>query len=93
MSPKPKSPKPRDDRVVVNMSADHPELLADLAALPRRARAARLRHLAAVGLAAIRAGGITVPLAHSPSPPATTPDAADSRRRDRLVGRLGRVDE
>ena len=37
-----------NDRVVVNLSAAHPELLCDLAAIPRRARAARLRHLAAI---------------------------------------------
>ena len=76
--------------MVVYMSADHPELWADLATLPRRARAARLRHLAAVGLAAIHGGGIMVPLATGVAP---TPDEVDTRRRDRLVGRLGRVDE
>ncbi len=62
-------PKPlADDRVVVNLSAAHPELLCDLAAIPRRARAARLRHLAAVGLAALRGGAVTVALAPAAAP-------------------------
>jgi len=78
-----------DDRVVVNLSAAHPELLCDLAAIPRRARAARLRHLAAVGLAALRGGAVTLALAPAAAP---NPDEGHARRRDRLVGRLGRVD-
>ena len=78
-----------NDRVVVNLSAAHPELRSDLAAIPRRARAARLRHLAAVGLAALRGGAVTVALASASVP---QPDAVDAGRRNRLAGRLGRVD-
>ena len=79
-------------RAVVNVGPSQPELLADLVQLPKRSRAARLRHLAAVGLLAIKGGA--VPLAKvAPGPVPSMPDASAQRRRDRLVGRLGRVDD
>jgi hypothetical protein len=81
-------------RAVVNIGPSQPELLEDLVQLPKRSRAARLRHLAAVGLLAIKGGAVA--LAKVPSPqasPSTPDDPAAQRRRDRLVGRLGRVDD
>ena len=81
---------PRDGRVVVNLGGAHPELLVDLAAIPKRARAARLRHLAALGLAALRSGGVAVgvgPVA------ATLPEPTDTRRRERILSRLGLNDD
>ncbi|EGV19121.1 hypothetical protein [Thiocapsa marina] len=78
-------------RAVVNIGPSQPELLEDLVQLPKRSRAARLRHLAAVGLLAIKGGaGALAKVAPAPS---TSPDASAQRRRDRLVGRLGRVDD
>ena len=81
-------------RAVVNIGPAQPELLADLVQLPKRSRAARLRHLAAVGLLAIKGGAVALSKvspaqASAPAPP----DASAQRRRDRLVGRLGRVDD
>ena len=78
-------------RAVVNIGPSQPELLEDLVQLPKRSRAARLRHLAAVGLLAIKGGaGALAKVAPSQGSP---PDASAQRRRDRLVGRLGRVDD
>ncbi|NCA91408.1 MAG: hypothetical protein EOM92_21650 [Gammaproteobacteria bacterium] len=80
-------------RAVVNVGPSQPELLEDLVQLPKRSRAARLRHLAAVGLLAIKGGaGALAKVAPGPVP-STPPDASAQRRRDRLVGRLGRVDD
>lgn len=81
-------------RAVVNIGPSQPELLADLVQLPKRSRAARLRHLAAVGLLAIKGGaGALAKVAPAPSMPGTAADTSAQRRRDRLVGRLGRVDD
>jgi hypothetical protein len=79
-------------RAVVNIGPSQPELLEDLVRLPKRSRAARLRHLAAVGLLAIKGGGVPVAKV-APGPVPSTPDASAQRRRERLVGRLGRVDD
>jgi len=75
-----------DGRVVVNLGGAHPELLVDLAAVPKRARAARLRHLAALGLAALRGGGVAVGVGPGPTVPLAPVDAG---RRERILGRLG----
>ena len=81
-------------RAVVNIGPSQPELLEDLVQLPKRSRAARLRHLAAVGLLAINGGGVALPKVPSPRASSSMPDdPAALRRRDRLVGRLGRVDD
>lgn len=81
---------PSGGRVVVNLGGAHPELLLDLAAVPKRARAARLRHLAALGLAALRGGAIAVGV----GPAVTVPPApVDAGRRERILGRLGLNDD
>lgn len=77
-----------DSRVVVKLGGAHPELVVDLAAVPKRARAARLRHLAAVGLAALRGSDVAVGIA----PVAKSPEPTDPGRRERIVGRLGLTD-
>lgn len=74
----------------MNLSAEYPELRADLVALPRRSRAARMRHLAAVGLAVLRGGGLAIAIGAASAP---EPETADLRRRSRLAEKLGRVDE
>ncbi|RKT45520.1 hypothetical protein [Thiocapsa rosea] len=79
-------------RAVVNIGPSQPELLADLVQLPKRSRAARLRHLAAVGLLTIKGGAVALAKV-APATPSTPDDPAALRRRDRLVGRLGRVDD
>jgi hypothetical protein len=72
-------------RVVVRIGVTHPELRGDLAPLPSRARAERLRHLALVGLHCLRAG---LPrLAQTPAHCESTNEL--SARRDRLLRTLG----
>ncbi len=77
---------PSGGRVVVNLGGAHPELLLDLAAVPKRARAARLRHLAALGLAALRGSGVVLGVGPRTAVP---PAPLDTGRRERILGRLG----
>jgi len=72
-------------RIVVRIGVTHPELQGDLAPLPSRARAERLRQLALVGLHCLRAGS-------TPMQPAKNTAETDSEltaRRDRLLRSLG----
>jgi hypothetical protein len=70
-------------RLVVRIGATHPELRAELAPLPSRARAERLRQLALVGWHCLRAGAPPT----VPGDAGTTP--ALGARRERLLHALG----
>lgn len=71
-------------RIVVRVGVSHPELQGDLATLPSRARADRLRQLALVGLHSLRAGLPPMPGAQVHSEKANELTA----RRDRLLRSL-----
>jgi hypothetical protein len=72
-------------RIVVRIGVTHPELQGDLAPLPSRARAERLRQLALVGLHCLRAGSIPT----KPAKNTAETDNALTARRDRLLRSLG----
>ena len=65
-------------RIVVSIGPAHPELRHDLAQIPERGRAERLRQLALLGLNGLRAA----PLPSPPPAPLTAPEPSplDARR-------------
>ncbi len=74
----PKKPQSQDTlQVFVTIPASHRELLADLQPLPARARAERLRILAAIGLVKTAS---SPPSPTSPEP-SDDSDAGDQRRK------------
>ncbi|WP_295449918.1 hypothetical protein [uncultured Thiodictyon sp.] len=84
------SPKREDGealrRFSVKVPDAYPELLADLMALPSRARPERLRTLALIGLMALR-GGVA---SHAPAQAAALPlDAGLQEQRLRLLSAIG----
>jgi hypothetical protein len=73
-------------RIVVRIGPAHPELRRDLARIPERGRAERLRQLALLGLSGLAAGPVPSP---PPAPPATSEPSPLDARRHRLMRGLG----
>lgn len=77
MSDEIKAMDDKELRIVVVVGDAHPELKAAMAALPVRARAERIRHLAGLGLAGVWGrGGEYPPATTIPDVPATFPKQA-----------------
>lgn len=88
------SPKREDGaalrRFSVKVPDAYPELLADLMALPSRARPERLRTLALIGLMVLRGGAAVASPQPTQAPVAAPPlDAGLQQQRLRLLSAIG----
>jgi predicted component of type VI protein secretion system len=73
-------------RIVVSIGPAHPELRRDLAQIPERGRAERLRQLALLGLSGLR----TAPVPSTPPELAKAPGPSPlDARRNKLMRGLG----
>jgi predicted component of type VI protein secretion system len=73
-------------RIVVSIGPAHPELRRDLAQIPERGRAERLRQLALLGLSGLRSAPVPSQPPALATPPEPTPLDA---RRHKLMRGLG----